>query len=453
MRPSLEETRKTVTVVFCDVVGSTSLGDRLDPEALRQVMTRFYVAMREALERHGGSVQKYIGDAVMAVFGIPRLHEDDALRAVRAAQEMREALERLNEELAAGWDVRLQTRIGINTGEVVVGDAAAGEALVLGDAVNVAARLEQAAGVGSVLMGAETYALVRDHVEAEPVEPMELKGKPGLVHAYRLVAARPVEAPAMRPEPPLVGRSEELAVLRAGFDRAVAKGSAVLATVLGPAGIGKSRLAREVVAGLDALVVTGRCLPYGDGITFWPIAEIVKQASAVADDDPAEVARAKIEAAITGAEDAATVQERLAGLLGISDAPAAELQETFWAVRRFLERLGERRPVVVVLDDLQWAEPTLLDLVEYLAGWTRQTALFLLCLARPDLLELRPSWGTVGWPSSSVTLDPLDEQESRRLVSGLLEGLPLDDAAMDRIAAAAGGNALFLEEMLRMLED
>lgn len=454
VQPSLSETRKTVTILFCDVEGSTSLGDRLDPESLRQVMVRFYGEMRTVLERHGGTVQKYIGDAVMAVFGVPRLHEDDALRAVRAAGEMQGSLERLNDELERRFGVRLRTRIGINTGEVVVGDAAAGQGLVLGDSVNVAARLEQAAPVGGTLIGAETHALVRDHVAVEALAPLDLKGKPELVHAYRLVDAGPAEGMQERPEPPLVGRAAELATLRSAFDRCAIDRDTLLMTVLGSAGIGKSRLSREFISSLQgtALVLTGRSLPYGDGITFWPMAEIVKRACGIGDGDPRAEARSKIDAAVAGAEDASLIAERLADLLGL-DGGSAELQETFWAVRKFLEWLGRSRPVVVILDDLQWAEPTLLDLLEYLAGWTRGTALFMLCLARPDLLDVRPTWGGGTGASSSLSLSPFDEDESQRFIGALLDDARVDERVTDRIAESAGGNPLFLEEILRMLED
>lgn len=451
---SLYETRKTVTVLFCDIQGSTSLGDRLDPESLRQVMMRFYREMRAVLEGHGGTVQKYIGDAVMAVFGVPRLHEDDALRAVRAAEEMQSSLGRLNDELEDRFGVRLQARIGVNTGEVVVGDAAAGEALVLGDSVNVAARLEQAAPVGEVLIGAETYALVHDHVAAEPARPLELKGKPELVHAYRLVTTEPDGIPEARPESPLVGRTTELSTLRSAFERSVAGRETVLLTILGSAGIGKSRLCRELVAELedDALVLTGRSLPYGDGITFWPVAEIVKQACGIVDDDTRARARGKIDSLVSGADDASLIAVRLADLLGL-DGGTAGLQETFWAIRRLSEWLGRSRPVVVILDDLQWAEPALLDLVEYLAGWTRDTAVFLLCVARPDLLDNRPAWGGGAAGSSWLHLSPLNEGDSQQLIVSLLGGTRIDERIADRIGESAGGNPLFLEEMLRMLED
>ncbi len=453
--PASHGARKTVTVVFCDVVDSTPLGERLDPESVRQVMTDFFREMRGALERHGGTVEKFIGDAVMAVFGVPLLHEDDAFRAVRAAQAMREALDGLNADLYRRFEVRLQTRIGVNTGEVVVGDAAAGQSLVVGDAVNIAARLEQAAGVGEILLGSVTHALVRDHVVAEPTEPLELKGKAGTIVAHRLVSvgAGP-DAPGARPDPPLVGRADELEVLRSSFERAVRERSCAMVTILGAAGVGKSRLAREFVPSHEpgALVLRARCLPYGDGITFWPVADLVKQVCGIDDGEGRAEARAKIDAALSGCEAGPLVAERVAAVTGFADSTAG-LEETFWGIRRFLEWSGRFRPLVVVLDDLQWAEPTFLDLVEYLGGWSRGVAMLLLCLARPDLTDLRTTWGS-GIPNATVLpLSPLDDLESERLVSELLGGERLDERVYARIAEFAGGNPLFLEEMLRMLED
>jgi predicted ATPase/class 3 adenylate cyclase len=454
-QPAPHATRKTVTVVFCDLVGSTPLAERLDPESVRAVMTRFFRQMRDALERHGGTVEKYIGDAVMAVFGVPLLHEDDAFRAVRAAQAMREELDALNVDLQGRFGVQVRTRIGVNTGEVVVGDAAAGQALVVGTTVNVAARLEQAAATGEILLGPATYALVRERVIAEPTAPLELKGKAGSVVAYRLYSVGPgPDELGSRPDPLLVGRDGELEVLGSMFDLAVAERSCVLVTILGPAGIGKSRLAREFVSTMkpDALVLRARCLPYGDGITFGPVADLVKHACGVVDDDGRSDARSKIDAAMAGCADATLVSERVSDVTGVADATGG-LQETFWAIRRFLEWVGRDRPLVVILDDLQWAEPTFLDLVEYLAGWSSDVAMLLLCLARSDLLDNRPTWGGGVTNASVLPLGPLDDRESERLVSELLGGPHLDERAFDRIAESAGGNPLFLEEMLRMLDD
>jgi class 3 adenylate cyclase len=278
-----QETRKTVTIVFSDLKGSTSLGEKLDSEALRAVMTEYFDAMRTVLERHGGRIEKFIGDAVMAVFGLPRLHEDDALRAVRAAADMQAALEALNTDLEARWGVTLQNRTGVNTGEVVAGDSAADQRLITGDAVNVAARLEQAAPAQQVLLGELTYRLVADMVSVEEVEPLELKGKSERVAAYRLVAVLQdagVRAGGGRLTP-MVGRDEEHAELLAQFDGAVADRRPRLVTVLGEAGVGKSRLTAEFLASVEASarVMSGRCLSYGDGITFWPMADAIRIAA------------------------------------------------------------------------------------------------------------------------------------------------------------------------------
>ena len=344
------ETRKTLTVVFCDVVGSTPLGEQLEPESVRKVMTRFFDRMREVLERHGGTVEKYIGDAVMAVFGIPALHEDDALRAVRAAAEMRAALEGLNAEFEPAWGVALQTRIGINTGEVVVGDRP-DAALVVGDAVNVAARLEQTAAPGEILLGPRTYALVHASVAVDGGRSISLKGKADPVTGYRLLEVAPGLERAARISPEFVGRGSELDALRAAFDRSSRDRECVLLTVLGTAGMGKSRLADEFSTGVagEARVLHGRCLPYGDGITFWPVAEMVREACGIDGDDPREEARAKISSTLGEGEGVDLVADGVAAVSGFAPTSAG-MQETFWAIRRFLEILQQDRPLVVLFD-------------------------------------------------------------------------------------------------------
>jgi class 3 adenylate cyclase len=294
------ESRRTVTVVFIDLAGSTSLGEALDPEPLRRVMSRYFETVSQALERHGGTVEKFIGDAVMAVFGIPSVHEDDALRATRAVVEVRDALDDLNEELERERGVRLQIRTGVNTGEVFAGDPSAGSTLATGDAVNVAARLQQAAGPGEIFIGDATYRLVPDAVRAEPVEKLEVKGKQDVVSSWRLLdVIEGAPAFARHFESPLIGRDHELGQLRQAFERAVRERTPYLFTVLGPAGMGKSRLAAELAAAVknEARVLFGRCLPYGDGITFWPLAEITREAFG---DDP----RHAIATFLAGDEDA-----------------------------------------------------------------------------------------------------------------------------------------------------
>jgi class 3 adenylate cyclase/tetratricopeptide (TPR) repeat protein len=408
----MAEARKTVTVVFADVSGSTALGERLDPEALRHVMERYFSEAQTALERHGGTVEKFIGDAVMAVFGIPAAHEDDALRAVRAAHEMQEALARLNADLERERGLTLGVCTGINTGEAVVGDPSSGQFYATGDAVNVAARLEQAASADEILLGEETYRLVRDAVTAEAVGELTLKGKAEGLAAYRLLdVLEPAPAFSRRFETPFVGRRSELARLVESFDRAVAGHEPTLVTVLGPAGIGKTRLAGELVAAVDerATVLRGQCLSYGDGITFWPLEEILR-----------------------------SLGERPAGAPDPDQAQSPE--EIFWAYRKLFEALARERPLLLVLEDIHWAEPTLLDLVEHVVEWTADSQMIIVCLARPELLDGRP-----GWPGERIELEPLREEEAEALLTAL--GRPLAPAHRHRIAETAEGNPLFLEQL------
>ena len=430
--------RKTVSVVFCDLAGSTALGEQLDPESLRGVMAGWFEAMREPLERHGGTVEKFIGDAVMAVFGVPQAHEDDALRAVRAALEMREALAAMNAGLAAQGRPPLRIRIGVNTGEVVTGDGLT--TLVTGDAVNTAKRLEQAAGPDEILVGAMTRRLVENAARLEPVEPVDAKGKQKPVEAWRLLAAiEGAAAFARRVDAPLVGRRGELGLLQQELATAAGERSCRLVTVIGAAGIGKSRLASELTAGIaaDATVLETRCLPYGDGITFWPLLDLFRSAGG---DDA-------LASAVAGEPDGGLILERLAALTG--DTEPASPEETFWAVRRLLEALAGERPLLVRLDDIHWAEPTLLDLVEYVAGWSRGAPILLVCLARPELLDERPGWLHV--PGTAMTLAPLSEDESEELLGGLEAALEPDARA--RIREAAEGNPLFVEQMAAMLAE
>ena len=448
------EVRKTVTVLFTDVTGSTALGERLDPESLRSVMSRYFEEMRSAVERHGGTVEKFIGDAVMAVFGVPTVHEDDALRAVRAASQMRELLASLNAELERDWGARLQIRTGINTGEVVAGDPSAGQSFVTGDTVNVAARLEQAAEPDEILIGAATHALVRDAALVEPVEQLELKGKADLVSAFRLLDVTP-GAPALTRhlDSPMVGREEELVRLERALEEATAQRVCRVATVVGEAGLGKSRLVSEFATrGAEhARFLWSRCLPYGEGITFWPVAEVVRAAAAIAEEDPPEVARVKVRDLVADQDDGAIVAELIEGAIGLADGGAgADIRETFWAVRRLLEVLARDRPLVVVVEDIHWAEPTLLDLVEYLGSFGADHPLLLLCTARPDVRERRPDWGSV---AELVVLEPLSESECERLIANLLGRAGLSGEVRDRITDAAEGNPLFVEEMLRKLID
>jgi class 3 adenylate cyclase/tetratricopeptide (TPR) repeat protein len=451
--PASAEVRKTVTVLFSDVADSTPLGEALDPESTRAVMSRYFDAVQMVLERHGGTVEKFIGDAVMAVFGVPVLHEDDALRAVRAAADINAELARLNNDFARTWGVTITNRTGVDTGEVIAGDPGRGQPFVVGDAVNTAARLEQSAGSGQILIGETTHRLVHDAVVAEPTGPIEMKGKSTAVRAWHVLAVVPgVVGWNRRLDSPLVGREEELEVLRATFVESAAERSCRVVTVVGPAGIGKSRLTTDFIrtVGATATVASGRCLSYGEGITFWPLVEVLRGLAGISERDAPEDVRRRIEGLVPPGDDAELVRERLSALLGLGVTPG--IQETFWAVRRLFERLGDK-PLVVVFDDIHWAEPTFLDLLEYLALWIHDNSVLLVCLARPEFLELRPRWMTANPSNRLVSLDALNEDESNGLITNLVGGAEVHPRARTRIAELAEGNPLFVEETLRMLVD
>ena len=389
------ELRKTVTVLFCDVTGSTSLGEQTDPEALRALLARYFERMRRIIESHGGTVEKFIGDAVMAVFGIPAAHEDDALRACRAAVEMRDALP----------DLGVHARIGVGTGEVVTGTA---ERLATGDAVNVAARLEQSAGSEEILLGEETYTLVAHAVNAIELQPLQLRGKSEASRAFRLVSVR-ADATAIprRADTPFAGRTGEVEQLRAAYADVAAGSGARLLTVLGDAGIGKSRLVREFVAGVasEAAVLVGRCPPYGEGVTFSPVREIFRAAG------------------------------------GDEQALEVSSYEVFAATRRLLTQIAVDRPVVVAFDDVHWAEPTMLDLIEHLAARLGDASVLVLCIARPELAEMRPQWSRTPW--TAVALEPLSFSESQ----GLIDSLGAPEEVRATIRRLAEGNPLFIEQV------
>jgi len=443
--------RKTVTILFCDVTGSTALGEELDPESLREVIQRYFTEMRAVIERHGGTVEKFIGDAVMAVFGVPQVHEDDALRAVRAAIDMQSALDALNVEFERGWGTRIRARIGVNTGEVVAADPASGQSFVSGDPVNVAARLEQAAEPGEILLGEPTYRLVRTAVIAEPLEPLAVKGKaetPGRLSAGRRGARRRDPPPALRLAP---GGTDERtrgdpSRIRRGRDR----------FGLPTGDRHRSRGGGQVpahprggeVACRPCRVLRGRCLPYGEGITFWPVAEVLREATGLDEARSAEDAEARIAAIFPPGQDRVVV-DRLAAILGVGGT-AGPIQESYWAIRKSFESLATERPLVVVFDDIQWGEPTFLDLIQYLATFAAAHRMLLLCLARPELLENRPDWGEAG---AVIRLAPLGPEESERLVGNLLGEWSGPEEVGRQIVGRAGGNPLFIEEMLRMLVD
>ncbi len=444
------DVRKTVTIVFTDLKDSTALAERLDPEALHEVKERYFGAMAAEITRHGGKIEKYIGDAIMAVFGLPRAHEDDGLRAVRAAAGMQVALAKVNADLAERFGVTLANRTGVNTGEVVANaDSGANQKLATGDAVNVAARLEQAAPLNGIYLGEVTYRLVRDAVEVEAVEPLELKGKSRPVAAYRLISSHGLMGNARRQDTPLVGREAELATLESVYGE-VAQGRSIrLVTVIGDAGVGKSRLVREVTDRIarGARVLHGRCLPYGDGITFWPLREMVSEAAGSTNADDADAALAKLRA-LTGDPD---VADRLAAAIGLS-AAAYPLHELYWGARKFFELQAVDGPVVALIDDLHWAETAFLDLLEHVLDTSEGMPILLLGTARHDLIEERPQWSERA-RATRLVLGPLSDVASASVVTNLLGAAGLNEAVVQRIVRAAEGNPLFVEQMLSMLID
>ncbi len=415
--------RRTVTVLFCDLVDSTKLAASLDPEVYRTLMSRYFEAVRVPIERHGGTLEKFIGDAVMAVFGVPSLHEDDPLRAVRAARDIQDAL-------AVFPDGGLDARIGLGTGEVHVLSSPGEPLHISGAAASVASQLEARAPIGAVLLSDSTYRLVRDAVQARQ------EGDAWLLGNVRLDAP----AYARRLDAPLVGREDELERLRGAYVNARADNHCRVVTVVGEAGIGKTRLARELIASVrdEAAVLVGRCVSYGEGATYLPIAEVVRDAAS-------DHSLTGIRALLADEEDAAAVAQRVAELVGVVEAPAAP-GETFWAVRRFLEAIARERPVVVALDDIHWAEPTLLDLIEYLGEWAERPVL-LICLARPELLEARSGWGGPTSTGFLVELEPLAPDALGTLVQQLADK-PVDPRVQETIVEQAGGNALFAEQLL-----
>jgi len=429
--------RKLASVIFVDLVDSTAEVARTDPEVVRLRINRFFDQVEHCVSMHGGTVEKFAGDAVMAAFGIPQAHEDDAERAVRSSLAI----------LCSVHDLGLEARIGVEAGEVVAetGDST----FATGEAVNLAARLQQAAEPGDILIGPAVYRLTTGRIEAEPVGPLELRGLE-TVEAWRVVGQVDDAEPPRSLSAPLVGRESELDLLELTFERASRDRRAHLFTVYGEAGIGKSRLAREFAAGLDgATVLNGRCLPYGEGITYWPLAEMVKTAVGIADDDPAEEAFEKLR---ESCEDEA-VADLLALATGVLEAVGGERsqQEIAWAVREWAEQMAQTQPLVLVFEDIHWAEEPLLELIEHLAAWVRSAPLLLLCLARPELLDLRPGWGGGKLRATAIELEPLLSSESEELAAALLAEHELPADVVEAVLDKTEGNPLFVEETIRML--
>jgi class 3 adenylate cyclase len=463
--PSAAEERKVVTVLFADITGSTALGERLDAEALKEVMGAFFAAMRSEIEAEGGTVEKFIGDAIMAAFGVPRVHEDDPARALRAALRMRARLGELNPALAERHGVTLELRIGINTGPVMaVTEPRPGEALATGDAVNAAARLEQAARPGQVLVSERT-AQAAPHFRFSQAQVLDLRGRAEPLRAVELDRDQPItEGTLSGSRAPLVGRRRELELLTATYNRIVEEGQPHLVTLYGEAGVGKSRLAGELLVSIEATqraprVVRGRCLAYGDGITYWPLAELLKTYAQALDTDSAEIAHARVadaaEAvlAAAGADSPADLAATLAGSIGLAAGEAAartpqELRaETHFAWRSFFSALAADAPTVVLIEDLHWADPALLELIEDVANHAAGP-LFFLCTARPELTARRPTWGGGRRSFTGLAVEPLDSAESGRLAELLLDAV-IGERARAEIVERAEGNPFFLEEIVR----
>jgi class 3 adenylate cyclase/tetratricopeptide (TPR) repeat protein len=430
--------RKLATVLFVDIVDSSAIVAGADPEVVRRRIDRFFERASRCIRAHGGTVEKFVGDAIMAAFGIPRAHEDDATRAIRAALAILDAV----------GDLGLQARIGIEAGEVVA-DASLDATFATGDAVNVAARLEQAAGPNEILVGPGAYRLAFTAVEFESAGLKELRGRAEPLPVWRVEGV--VEGRVERRDgTPLVGRESELELLRHTYERAVRDRRAHLVTLYGEPGVGKSRLAREFVSTLEgATVLVGRSLPYGEGITYWPLAEMVKAAAGISDDDDREEAQEKL---MVFCED-----EEVADLLGLASGVLDSFddersqQEIQWAVREWAERLAGEQPLVLGFEDIHWAEEPLLELIEHLAGWVREAPLLLLCLARPELLDQHPSWGGGRTRALSIELEPLGRGDAEELASVLTADTPLTPELREDVLDKTEGNPLFLEETVRML--
>jgi class 3 adenylate cyclase/tetratricopeptide (TPR) repeat protein len=428
--------RKLATVLFVDLVASTELVSGADPEVVRRRVTTFFDAVAQCIESHGGTVEKFAGDAVMAAFGIPRSHEDDAERAVRAALAI---VERVHE-------LGLQARIGVEAGEVVVDEA--DSTFATGEAVNVAARLQQAARPGEILIGESARRLTAGAFETASAGPLELRGFRDPIAAFRPVAALDGSRPPRHLEAPFIGRDAELELLENTFARTVRDNRPHVFTVYGEPGVGKSRLLREFLAGVEgATILQGRALPYGEGVTYWPLAEMVKAAAGITDDDPLERAREKL---IECCGD-----EAIAELLGLASGVLEAVEgergqpEIAWAAREFADELASVQPLVMVFEDIHWAEEPLLELIDHLAQWVRERPLLILCLARPELLDIRPTWGGGRVRATAIELEPLPRGESERLADLLLERHELPADVRSRLLDKTEGNPLFVEETVR----
>jgi class 3 adenylate cyclase len=449
--------RRLVSVLFVDLVGFTSASEQRDAEDTRDLQSSYFELARETVDRHGGLIEKFIGDAVMAVWGTPTAHEDDAERAVRSALELVSAVAGL------GGEQPLQARAGVLTGEAAVTIGAEGQGMVAGDMVNTASRLQSAAPPGTVLVGESTQRAASGAIAFEEIDAQQLKGKEAPVRAWRavaVVARRGGQGRVAALEPPFVGRDEELRLLKDQFHATAREGKPRLVTIVGQAGIGKSRLAWELEKYLDGVVETvlwheGRSPSYGEGISYWALAEIVRGRAGIAESEDPDSARAKVSEMLAGTQldpaEQRWIEPRLTGLLGLDELPGESREELFAAWRTFFERLALQSTVMLVFWDLQWADQGLLDFVEHLLVWARTSPIFVLAEARPELFERRPGWGSNVRTATSVHLEPLSEADMRRLLSGIAPGLP--EQAVRAIVDRAEGVPLYAVETIRMLID
>ena len=465
--PEAREERKVVTVLFADLVGFTSRAEQLDPEDVRALLSPYYARLRQELERRGGTVEKFIGDAVMALFGAPVAHEDDPERAVRAALAIRDAITELNE---AEPKLELQVRIAVNTGEALVtlgADPSEGEGMASGDVVNTAARLQSAAPVNGILVGETTYRATERAIEYRESPPVAAKGKADAVKVWEVLEPRArfgVDI-GLRGRVPLVGRERELDVLLDALARARTERASQLVTLVGVPGIGKSRLVVELSQVVDEdpeLIFwrQGRSLPYGEGVTFWALAEIVKAQAGILETDSAEDTLAKLGRTVgdivSDPGEAAWIEGHLRPLVGLEEEAQVAVDrraEAIGAWRRFFEHLAERSPLVLVFEDLHWADDGLLDFVDYLAEWTSGVPLLIVSVARPELLTRRPGWGGGKPNATTLSLSPLSHDETARLIASLLEQAVLPAELQNALLTRAEGNPLYAEEYVRMLQD
>src|SRR3954470_14278558 len=452
--------RRLVSVLFADLVGFTAVSEARDPEETRELLSRYFDTCRRLIGLYGGTVEKFIGDAVMAVWGTPVATEDDAERAVRAALDLVAAVSALGDEVGAPG---LRARAGVLTGEAAVNVGAEGEGMVAGDLVNTASRIQSTAEPGAVFVGDATRRATEQVIAYEPAGEHELKGKQERVtlwRARRIVSARRGEVRSDGLEAPFVGRGRELRQIKELFHTSAEQRKAHLVSITGVAGIGKSRLGWEFYKYFDGIAEIvywhrGRCLAYGEGVTYWALADMVRMRCQIAEDDQPAVALEKLRATLSeqllDEDERRFVEPALAQLLGAGETEDADRQELFAAWRLFFERLADTNPVVLVFEDLQWADASLLDFVEYLLEWSRSHPIYVITLARPELLERRATWGAGHRNFPSLSLEPLPEEAMQELLAGLVPGLP--ERLRGQILARAEGVPLYAIETVRMLLD